>query len=692
MLSEPILPNDQNPCSLSTGKTVSSKSISIWNGSAKTLLRSRQQAVTNLVDIRSGFTQNLSHGASSQGGANGTRESKHMAGVAGWITPSGFDIEPGTILTQMNAALGAAKSDGLAVSNTHGLCAFSPFGTASIHADQGLVCALDGRVRWDGPELERIASEISPAAALLAAYRRHGKECLNRLHGNFALAVLEPASGVALLAIDRMGINRLCFATAHKGLVFGATTDSVTVHPAIGRKISEQAIFDYLFCHMVPAPGSIYAGVEKLLPAEYALFQHGTLTRGFYWEATWEDRELADFDARAADFERLLRQAVSSAAQTERIGAFLSGGTDSSTVAGMLTEASGRPAETFSIGFEAEGFDEIGFARIASRRFGTHPHEYYVTPDDVVRAIPMIAAAYDEPFGNASAVPTYFCALKAKEAGIDVMLAGDGGDEIFGGNARYAKQKIFELYWRIPAVLRSGLIEPALMNLPGARHVMPLRKAQSYVRQARIPLPDRLESYNFLHGHPLDEIFMPEFLAGIDPDNPITLMREPYFRTRSHSTINRMLHLDWKQTLADNDLRKVNRMTEFAGIEVRYPLLDERMVEFAAMLPPSYKVRGNCLRWFFKQALKDFLPPEIIAKSKHGFGLPFGLWLQEHPPLRDLACDSLAAFRQRGYLKPSYLDHLLQLHRSEHASYYGVMIWVIMLLEQWLQQHRPSGS
>jgi asparagine synthase (glutamine-hydrolysing) len=614
-----------------------------------------------------------------------------MTGVAGWIVPAGLNIEPATVLTRMNAALGAAPSlENPLAGNTHGLCAFSPFELASTHAEHGLLAALDGRVEWDDAELARISHDISPAAALLTAYRRFDKECLTHLHGTFALAVLEPASGNALLAIDRMGVNRLCFALQGDGLVFGSTAGSVIANPAVGRTLSDQGVFNYLFCHMVPAPSSIYAGVEKLLPAEYLRFERGRLTRGFYWEARWEDGEDADFGARAAEFQQLLREAVAAANAPAGIGAFLSGGTDSSTVAGVLTETSGRPAETFSIGFEAEGFDEIEYARIAARRFGTHSHEYYVTPDDVVRAIPMIAAAYDEPFGNASAVPTYFCALKAKEAGIDVMLAGDGGDEIFGGNARYAKQKVFELYGRIPLALRSLLIEPALLNLPGARHVAPLRKAQSYVRQARIPLPDRLESHNFLHIHQLDEILAPDFLASIEPGQPIALMRDPYFRTHSESTINRMLHLDWKQTLADNDLRKVNRMTELAGVEVRYPLLDERLVAFAALLPPSYKVRSTYLRWFFKQALKDFLPPEIITKSKHGFGLPFGLWMQKHQPLRDLAYDSLASFRRRGHVKPGYLDHLIELHHTEHASYYGVMIWVIMMLEQWLEHHTSA--
>lgn len=611
-----------------------------------------------------------------------------MTGLCGWLTPAGLQGDANATLAQMRAGLGGGEGrETLTAAPAHALTAYSPFDTASTHAMEGLFAAIDGRPHWSDPALARIAQETSPAAALLAAYRRDGLDCLRQVHGAFCLAILEPARNAALLAIDRMGIQRLCFAARGDALVFGSTTDSVVAHPAIGRTLSDQGIFNYLFYHMVPAPGTIYAGVEKLLPAQYASFQNGALTKGFYWEAAWEDGTRADFDQRAAEFKQLLRDAVAHTGASGRIGTFLSGGTDSSTVTGILSEVSGKPAETFSIGFEAEGFDEIEYARLAARRFNARPHEYYVTPEDVVRAIPLIAAAYDEPFGNASAVPTYYCALKAKAAGIDVLLAGDGGDEIFGGNARYAKQKVFDIYWHIPQALRAGLIEPALLHFPGARFLPPLRKAQSYVRQARIPLPDRLESYNFLHTHKLEDIFTTGFIQRIDPEQAIALLRDPYFRTRASAPLNRMLHLDWKQTLADNDLRKVCRMGEAAGVEVRYPLLDERIVAFAALLPPAYKVRGTYLRWFFKQALKDFLPPEILTKSKHGFGLPFGVWMHSHAPLRDLAYDSLHAFRGRGFVLPQYLDHLIEQHRTGHASYYGVMIWVIMMLEQWLQSH-----
>ena len=309
-------------------------------------------------------------------------------------------------------------------------------------------------------------------------------------------------------------------------------------------------------------------------------------------------------------------------------------------------------------------------------------------PKDIVDAIPMIAAAYDEPFGNDSAVPAYYCARMAREDGVRVMLAGDGGDEIFGGNARYAKQRMFETYQLLPEVLRRRLIEPVVAHVPGGRIVPPLRKLRSYVQQASVPLPDRLESYNFLNRAPLADILAPEFLATVDTLEPLTLLRETYERTTSRSYIDRMMHLDLTHTLADNDLRKVSRMCEVAGVEARYPLLDDALVEFSGELPPSFKVRGIRLRYFFKQALKDFLPPEIIAKTKHGFGMPFGLWLRDYPPLSEQVHESLRAFQRRGIVRTEYIATLLREHETGHATYYGIMIWVLMMLEQWLQARR----
>ncbi len=608
-----------------------------------------------------------------------------MDGLCGWVGGMFQQAEAQTLLEKMAGRFAIIPEQRRRhhASPTQAVAAAGHPDTSGIFADDRLWIAITGDVYWENEELNRLAQTGGVAAAVAHIYLRDGIRCLENIRGPFSLALMDRRQGQTLLAIDRLGIHRLCFAIAGDQLVFGARADSVAQHPATPGEINPQAIFDYLYFHAVPAPHSIYRGQQKLLPGQYVIFRAGKLEQGFYWQLPFQDESTVPATELAEEFRRLLRKAVRRASHGVQLGSFLSGGTDSSTVAGVLTEVNGRAAETFSIGFQAAGYDETHYARIAAKHFGTHHHEYYVTPEDVTNAVSLIAQTYDEPFGNASAVPTYYCAKFAREHGVATLLAGDGGDEIFAGNARYAKQEVFELYGRLPGALRNGVIEP-LALLPGAGALSPLRKLRSYIEQARIPLPDRLESYNFLHRCPLDEIFAPEFLRIVNPEQPLELLREVYGRTRSLSSLNRMLHLDLKITLADNDLRKVRGMCELAGVNVRFPMLDEEIVEFSGRVPAALKLKGRQLRYFFKEALRDFLPPETLSKTKHGFGLPTGLWLKEHPPLRQLARQSLDAFTQRGYLRPRYVERIWHLHQGEHASYYGVMIWAIMMLEQWL--------
>ena len=604
-----------------------------------------------------------------------------MDGIFGWLGDHGAH---GDLIEHMSRAAGLSPEGLLQAHSSQmlGVAACARFGKAAVHVENGLATALHGRPRFLDEELAFIARDRGPATALAHGWLRFGDQLPAMLAGSFALVVLEPLRKHAFLALDRAGSERLCYAHRNGQLVFGSSAQSVAAHPAAGREIDPQAIYDYLYFHTIPAPRSLYRGVHKLLPGQYASLKNGQLRTGFYWQADYGP-DPADFDAHRRTFRDLLDQAVR-AADAPATAAFLSGGTDSSTVVGALTAARGAPVDTFSIGFDAAGFDEMEYARCAARRYGSRSNEYYLKPDDIVTAIPVIAREYDEPFGNDSAVPTWFCARAAREAGFESMLAGDGGDEIFGGNARYAKQRLFEAYSRVPPLLRAGLIEP-LAHLPALSDRFPLAKLKSYVRQAKIGLPLRLESYNFLHRTPLDRILEPDFIAAVDPSAADAALTEVYRRTASDHYINRMMHLDLKFTLADNDLRKVGTMTEAAGIEVRYPLLDDRLVAFANRLPVDYKVRGQTLRWFFKESLRDLLPEEIINKTKHGFGLPFGVWSTRHAPLGELVGDSLSDFKRRGWMQPAYLDHMLAMQRGPHASYYGVMIWVTMMLEQWLQ-------
>jgi len=379
---------------------------------------------------------------------------------------------------------------------------------------------------------------------------------------------------------------------------------------------------------------------------------------------------------------------VREASRGRTAGAFLSGGTDSSTIAGMLGQVTGQPARTYSIGFNAQGYDEMEFARIAARHFGTRHQEYYVTPDDVVSAIPLIAAVHDQPFGNSSAVPTYYCAKLAKNDGVDVLLGGDGGDELFGGNERYAKQYLYSLYSDLPHALRKGLIEPFLGVLPSKGI---LGKVQRYVGNASIPMPARYDNYNLLERLGSEVVFTAEFLNAVDARQPRAMMEQAYNGAQAQSLINRMLALDLRFTLADNDLPKVTRSCELACVDVKYPLLSDSVVTFSSSLPPRMKLKGTRLRYFFKEALRGFLPDEIITKTKHGFGLPFGPWLRAHRPLQQIALDSLADLKKRGIIRSEFIDELTTRHVESHADYYGTMVWVLMMLEQWLRQHRATA-
>jgi asparagine synthase (glutamine-hydrolysing) len=608
-----------------------------------------------------------------------------MGGISGWVNS---ELGDGEALALVNAMAARMKFDpASAARSLHdtaaGLQATGE--NAGMHSSPQIWTACRGRMRWHTEELQETARRRGDAAALAIAYQAHGEQALDHLEGPFALAIIDRPVNRVLLAIDRLGTQPMYYALAGKQFVFASTADSLIAHPAIRADIAPQAIFNYLYFHTMPSPGTIYHKVEKLLPGQCVSFDGATLHKKFYWHLDYREDKQKSFSALAAEFRQHLRTGVrDSVDDTATTGAFLSGGTDSSTVSGVLRELAGRPVHTFSIGFDAAGFDETDYARNSARHFGTEHRTHYVTPEDLADAIPVISKAYDEPFGNASAIAAYCCARMAKAEGITVLLAGDGGDELFAGNARYAKQRVFEAYQAIPAPMRRRLIEP-LIGLPRLGSAFPLSKLRSYVQQAGIPLPDRLETYNFLHRTPLEEIFTTDFLEQVDTGAPLESLREVYHRSRADACLNKMLYLDLKITLADNDLRKVVRTCEMAGVEARFPLLHESLVEFSARVPADLKLRRLNLRYFFKKALKDFLPEATIRKSKHGFGLPFGLWIKTHAALNELVQESLISLGRRGYLRPSYIDFLRQQHQSEHATYYGVMLWVLMMLEQWFQ-------
>ncbi len=557
---------------------------------------------------------------------------------------------------------------------------------SSVASDSGLVAILSGQAYWNnaGGHLK----PAPPAETLLRAYRQFDDDFLNHIQGGFSLALIDSKKGRVILAIDRMGIERMTY-TVHDGAIgFATSAESLAHSPLCKFNISQQALYDFLLMHMIPAPNTIYQGVHKLRPGTAAFFEQGRLAIHRYWRPSFaESSREGQFSEWQHDLLQGLQNAVEDCSPDEHTGSFLSGGLDSSTVTGMLAKVSRTPARTFSMGFGVDAYDELNYARIASKHFNCNPFEYHVTPEDVVSAFPLIAKAYDEPFGNSSAVPTYLCALRAREQGINHLLAGDGGDEIFGGNERYVKQRVFELYQRIPYTWRRHLIEPVSKIIPTESGFMPLRKLRSYVDQAKIPLPERLESWNFIYRNGTETMLDPEFANSINPRAPIEIMDEVYRSAPSNTMLHQMLYYDWHFTLSDNDLRKVGTMCELAGVKVSYPMLDQRVIDLSIKIPPNKKIEGMALRSFYKKAVTGFLPNEIINKPKHGFGLPFGVWLKTHEPLKELIYTHLHDLKKRHIVRNNFIDSIIKEHQEGHASYFGYAIWDLAMLEAWLKIH-----
>ena len=552
-----------------------------------------------------------------------------------------------------------------------------------IEEQNGLVIAITGNPYWEDKRLQKNELNI-----LVNDFKHYGINALSKLKGSFVLAIFNNLKKEAFLAIDRYGTYSLCYTTINGSLIFGPTPAEIAIHPIVNPEVENQSLYNYLYFNMIPSPATVYRGIYRLPLGQVLHFYQGKAEVQPYWYYQFKENEkLPSQDDLGKSLQKILKKAVARSVRDEdkhSVGAFLSGGTDSSTVVGFLGEVTGQPARTYSIGFDAHGYDETSYAQITARHFKADHHEYYVTAQDIVTIIPKIAHIYGQPFGNSSVVPTYFCAQLAKEDGVNCLLGGDGGDELFGGNSRYAKQWLFSLYGKIPEILKKTTIEPIieasfLEKMPG------ITKLQSYINQAKISMPDRLESYNLLHRVGVESIFSKDFLNSIDQQFPLQHLRSLYNEVDAKQLTNRMLGLDLRITIADNDLPKVIGMCNAANIDVGFPMLDEELGDFAACLPAHLKVKRTHLRYFYKEALRGFLPDEVIAKKKHGFGLPFGIWLKDYQPLQSLVSASLANLRDQKIIQPSLIDDLIGTRLNDHAAYYGNLIWILVVFEQWMQ-------
>jgi asparagine synthase (glutamine-hydrolysing) len=505
------------------------------------------------------------------------------------------------------------------------------------------------------------------------------------LDGMFAFAIWDKEQEKLLLGRDRMGKKPLYYWAGEGTLVFSSELKGVLTHPAVSRRLNPRAISAYLTFGYVPTPETFFEGVFSLPPAHVMTFEPGgepVIQR--YWKLAVPGIDgvsplFLELDEAANEVRRLLEAAIRRRLVADvPLGAFLSGGIDSSAIVAVMAGAMGEPVKTFTIGFEdRDGFDERPFAKAVAERFGTEHHEAVAHPG-AVELIERLVHHHDQPFGDSSAVPTYLLNEVAKRH-VTVALSGDGGDELFAGYERFAAGAAVEGVMRVPAPLRRLGIE-ALSRLPASSLKGRGGRAQRFASVVGEGIPDAYLSWIS---------YMPEsWRQRLLPD-PDQWARDDY-RRQWHATagaepLDRLLKLNMDTYLVDDLLVKMDRTSMAHGLEVRSPFLDTELAEFTARLTPGLKVRGLSLKRVLKRAVSDLLPEDILKRPKRGFGVPLDRWFRED--LESYTSSMLGpGARVRRHIRPEALDAMLAEHRSG-AGRHGHALWSLLTLEIFLRRH-----
>ena len=564
-------------------------------------------------------------------------------------------------------------------------------GHGSIHLAEGGV-GVAGFGNFRHPDLPRLDQNRRDdhALELLNLWRHRGRGIACELSGDYVLVFWDIAARACIVAVDKFSTYPVFWSASGRRFAFASKPTEVPKLLGRSSEISLEAIFAYVYFHCIPGPLSICKDVSRLDRGNYLEWINGDALEHQAWRPAFNETHSFSFDDQKERFFGALSAGVSAGvtnAGSRKIGCFLSGGTDSSTIVGLLGKLTGAPSRTYSIVFDEPRYDEREYSRIAAKHFGTEHTEYVLSADEARTTLDAIKGTFVQPFGNSSAIPTYVCAKNAASDGVEVMFAGDGGDELYGGNTRYATAWLLGLYDKLPKGVRQGLLESLADTSVAASDFYPIRKFKGYVDQARIAMPDRLQGrYNLLNRFGSESVFSPAFRRNADGFDPAVLERKVWAESEGEALINRMLAYDFKFTLADNDLVKVTTMCQLAGVEACFPMLSNEVLSHSLQLPTNQKLRQMQLRYFFRNALRGYLPDTIVDKSKHGFGMPFGEWLFSVPDLSAMAEDALASLSNRNIIAREFVAELNARIRSTDAGYYGTFVWVLMMLELWLRE------
>ena len=526
----------------------------------------------------------------------------------------------------------------------------------------------------------------SDTEAIIHAYDQYGADCPKHLRGMFAFAIWDERTEELFLARDRVGKKPLLYAELNGGLVFGSEFSALLLHPDISRDVDSEALHHYLSFMCVPAPLTAYRAIRKLEPGHSLRWRKGEVKLERYWQPDFSHKlEIGEEEAGERALE-ILRDAVRVRLMSEvPLGAFLSGGIDSSAVVALMSEASSDPVKTFSIGFEEQDFSELHHARRIAEHVGADHHEFIVRPD-AMEVLPLLVEHYGEPYADSSAIPTYYVARETRKH-VTVALNGDGGDESFAGYERYAAMQLAERYHRLPAPLRKLAIQPAIGLLPSSETSRSrIRDAKRFIQAASLPKRERyLRWVSVFDAQAKQDLYSASFQQQTANVHPSEIL-DPWFASANGSGIVDAALLTDIMTYLPNDLLvKVDIASMAVSLEARSPFLDHHVIEFAASLPERFKLRGLTTKYLLKRVLKKLLPAENLERRKMGFGVPIGHWFrgQMQSFLRETLLSQKAL--GRGLFKPESVKQMIELHTTGERDY-AHQLWTLLMLELWFDR------
>lgn len=515
-------------------------------------------------------------------------------------------------------------------------------------------------------------------------YEEFGDDMVQHLNGMFAFALWDARRRRLLIARDRFGEKPLYWGVFDNTLLFASEPKVLLAHPSVNTMVNLQALRQYLSFDYVPAPLSIYEGINKLPAAHTLTLENGKIETSPYWRLCYETRQPVPSEAEAAEHLReLLAESVRMRLVSDvPLGVLLSGGVDSSTIAALAVESSSEPVKTFSISFAESSFDESSYARAVAKFLGTDHHEERLSANLAANLVGEIGSWMDEPFSDSSLVPTYLLSRFTRKH-VTVALGGDGGDELFAGYPMYRGHRWAEVYARVPAFLRRGLVEPIVRALPvKTKNLSFDYKALRFISGSKY---DRVTRHHVWFGsfapNEQEQLLTTAVLRATDSDIYHDA-RRMLAECDSTDVIEQMQSLDTRLYLAEDILTKVDRASMAVSLEVRAPFLDQRVAEFAASLPPNYKLRGRHTKYILKRSIAGSLPSFVTRRGKKGFGVPVAEWLKGK--LKPLARDLLSPERVRraGVFNPEYVTRLQDEHERGVANH-RKLLWTLLMFELW---------